>query len=203
MNKLNIFFRRSVRACGASVALARLAFDVLPLLGKCKHEELYAEIVTWLPGEPGISERRAFWGPKFARCGDGLVMLQGVYIYPLNRVTVGRNFLVAGNVMINAGGGFTAGDDVLIGPQTKIWTINQRFDDPAKPVREQGYEQKPVVIGNDVWIGAQCVILPGVTIGDHAVVGAGSVVSRDVPPWSIAVGNPARVVRSRDGSTAT
>jgi acetyltransferase-like isoleucine patch superfamily enzyme len=57
--------------------------------------------------------------------------------------------------------------------------------------------EKPVVIGNNVWIAAHCFIVPGVTIGDHAVIGADSVVPKDIPPWSMAVGNPAKVIRSR------
>ena len=70
------------------------------------------------------------------------------------------------------------------------------------PVRLQGYECAEVVIGSDVWIGAHATILPGVTIGDRAVVGAGAVVTRDVGEGQVVVGVPARVIGSRDGESS-
>jgi acetyltransferase-like isoleucine patch superfamily enzyme len=110
-------------------------------------------------------------------------------------------------VKIGTAGGFFAGDDVLTVPDTTIWTINHRFDDPTVPIRVQGWVEKPVVIGNDVWIAAQCIVLPGVTIGDHAVVGAGSVVTHDLPlAWALLITREdrarvtayvARIVRGR------
>jgi carbonic anhydrase/acetyltransferase-like protein (isoleucine patch superfamily) len=72
---------------------------------------------------------------------------------------------------------------------------SHRYDDPSKPLLEQGYVTKPVVIEDDVWIGANCVVLPGVRIGRKAVIGAGSVVTREIPPLCLAVGNPARVIK--------
>lgn len=95
-------------------------------------------------------------------------------------------------------GKVTIGDYVMMGPDVLIYTTNHEFGQKEIPMREQGYqEEKPVTIGNDVWIGARVIILPGVTIGDGAVIGAGSVVTKNIPPNCICAGNPARVVKER------
>jgi acetyltransferase-like isoleucine patch superfamily enzyme len=89
-------------------------------------------------------------------------------------------------------GGLTIGDDVMIGPKVTLVTSGH----PVAPAeRFKGVVMKPIVIGNNVWIGAAATVLPGVTIGDGAVVAAGAVVSRDVPPNTMAAGVPARVVK--------
>lgn len=91
-------------------------------------------------------------------------------------------------------GKVTIGDDVLMGPDVVIYTINHKFRSADKKISEQGYEEmKEVVIGNDVWIGRKAIILPGVTIHDGAVIGAGAVVAKDIPPYAIAVGNPVQI----------
>ena len=94
--------------------------------------------------------------------------------------------------------GVTLGSHVMMGPDVLIFTQNHQTADTEIPMREQGMAPlKPVVIGDDVWIGARVCILPGVTIGQGAVIGACAVVSIDVPAYSVAVGNPARVVKKR------
>lgn len=92
----------------------------------------------------------------------------------------------------------TIGSDVMMGPDVQIWTRNHKYDRTDVPMRLQGAAPvQPVTIGNDVWIGSRVMILPGVTIGDGAVIGACAVVTKDVPPFSIVGGNPAKVIRSR------
>jgi acetyltransferase-like isoleucine patch superfamily enzyme len=109
------------------------------------------------------------------------------------RVSIGsRCFLWAGPDM----GRILIGDDVLFGPEVIITAANYRFNDGA-PVTRQLMDEGDVVIGHDVWIGARAIILPGVTIGNGAIIGAGAVVRSDVPPFAIAVGVPARVVGQR------
>lgn len=94
--------------------------------------------------------------------------------------------------------GVTLGSHVMMGPDVLIFTQNHQTADTEIPMREQGMAPlKPVVIGDDVWIGARVCILPGVTIGQGAVIGACAVVSKDVPAYSVVVGNPARVVKKR------
>ena len=76
-----------------------------------------------------------------------------------------------------------------------VTALNHNFEDTTRRIDQQGVSTKPVVIGDDVWIGANAVILPGVTIGPHSVVAAGAVVTRDVPPGCVVGGVPAKVIR--------
>ncbi len=92
----------------------------------------------------------------------------------------------------------TIGNDVMMGPDVLIFTQGHRFSDLSRPMIEQGgSKRRAVVIGNDVWIGERVIILPGVTIGDGAIIGAGAVVRESIPPLAIAIGNPAVVVDTR------
>lgn len=90
------------------------------------------------------------------------------------------------------------GDHVMMGPEVVILSGSHNFERTDIPMVLQGAPVRdPVVIGNDVWIGTRTIILPGVRIGDHAIIGAGSVVTRDVEDWSIVAGNPARLIKKR------
>ena len=84
-----------------------------------------------------------------------------------------------------------------IGYGVKILSVNHRFSDKGKSILEQGYDTAPVEIGEDVWIGANTVILKGVKIGKGSIIGACSLVNKDIPPFSIAYGTPAKVERKR------
>lgn len=90
------------------------------------------------------------------------------------------------------------GDHVLMGPEVAIYSQTHEFKDVEIPVMNQGAkERRPVVIGDDVWIGIRTVILPGVTIGNHVIIGACSLVTHDIPDYAIVGGIPARVLRYR------
>lgn len=90
------------------------------------------------------------------------------------------------------------GKNVLMGPECYIYTRNHRFDSTENPIIEQGFsEYKPVEIEDDVWIGARVTILPGVRVGKGVVIGAGSIVTKSIPEYSVACGNPAHIVKSR------
>ena len=94
--------------------------------------------------------------------------------------------------------GVTIGNDVMMGPECLIYTRNHCTNDTSVPMRTQGFtEMKPVTIEDDVWIGARVCILPGVTIGKGSVIGACTVVSKNVPPYSVAVGNPMQIKKNR------
>jgi len=103
---------------------------------------------------------------------------------------IGENCLVTSNVEI--------GRNVMMGPDVKIYTINHNFKRIDIPMNEQGFQKsKKVIIEDDVWIGANVIILPGVKIGTGSILGAGAVISKNVEPYSIMAGNPARKVKSR------
>lgn len=92
------------------------------------------------------------------------------------------------------------GEHVMMGPEVVIYTQNHAFGRVDVPIQEQGYDEfRPVTIGNDVWIGRRVIILPGVNIGEGCIIGAGAVLAKDVPPYSIVVGNPGKIVKSRKG----
>lgn len=91
----------------------------------------------------------------------------------------------------------TIGDNTIIGPNTTIVGRNHGFRRKDKLIKDQPFEDKGVVIGSDVWIGANAVVLPGVTIGDGAVVGAGSIVTHDVAKHEVWAGNPAKKIGER------
>ncbi len=116
-----------------------------------------------------------------------------------SRLEIGDDVALNSFVMLNAGCGGTIdiGDNVVIGPMTVIRAANHRFNDPNVPIRAQGHRGGHIKIEDDVWLGAHVTVLPNVTIGRSSVIGAGSVVTKDIPPYSVAVGNPAKVIRSR------
>ena len=92
-------------------------------------------------------------------------------------------------------GPVTIGNHVNLAQGITVTALNHNFSDAEKRIDEQGVNTTPVVIGDDIWIGANAVILPGVTIGSHSVVAAGSVVTKDVPPHSLVAGVPAKIIR--------
>ena len=95
-------------------------------------------------------------------------------------------------------GDITIGNDVMMAPECVILTVNHAFSRVDIPMRKQGNQsEKPVIIGDDVWIGRRAMILPGVRIGNGAIVGAGSIVTRDVPDYAVVAGNPARIIKYR------
>lgn len=109
----------------------------------------------------------------------------------------GRHTVVGHNVFINKDamfvdlGGITIEDDVLIGPRVSLITVNHNL----APDRRADVEGSPIVIKRNAWLGANVTVLPGVTIGENAVVGANSVVIKDVPPNAVVVGTPAKAVK--------
>jgi acetyltransferase-like isoleucine patch superfamily enzyme len=115
-------------------------------------------------------------------------------------IVFGKNFSGNQDVIYNSdfGGKLQFGNDCLIGPRCIFRTSNHNFESHEKPIRMQGHISKDISIGNDVWLGANVIVLPGVSIGSHAVVGAGSVVTKDIPEFGVAVGNPARTIKLRN-----
>ena len=118
-------------------------------------------------------------------------------LFPPFYTDCGKNIKIGKKVFINAccrfqdQGGIEIGDGSLIGHNTTIATLNHDFN----PAKRQNLTPSPVKIGKNVWIGSDCTILPGVEIGDGAIIGAGSVVTKSIPANTIAVGSPARVIK--------
>ena len=109
-------------------------------------------------------------------------------------IHLGKNFYANHNCVILDCAKVTFGDHVMVGPNCGFYTACHPID-PQQ--RREGVEfARPITVGNDVWFGGGCTVLPGVTIGDGCVIGAGSVVTRDIPANTVAAGNPCRVLRS-------
>jgi len=104
-----------------------------------------------------------------------------------NKTAIGINCILTEGVVL--------GSHVMMGPECLIYTRNHKFDKEAK--KYIGYtDVRPVIIEDFVWLGARVIILPGVTIGKGSTIGAGAVVTKSVPPYSLVAGNPARVIKS-------
>ena len=112
-------------------------------------------------------------------------------------VTIGDRCIIGRHTSIVAHFEIVVEDDVFFGPNVYITDQNHTTDDPSMPIGAQSGEEKPVRIGEGSWLGTNVVVLPGVTIGEHTAVGAGAVVTQDLPAFSTAVGSPARVIRQR------
>lgn len=114
----------------------------------------------------------------------------------IGSITIGNHTRIGvGNTII---GPVSIGDKVNLAQNVIVSGLNHNFENIDKTIADQGVNKKGITINNDVWIGANSVILAGVHIGRHVVIGAGSVVTKDIPPYSLAVGNPARVVKQYD-----
>lgn len=139
------------------------------------------------------SKRRELMEKLFGQAGKNLIIEPPFYCDYGSQIHFGDNVFLNFNCIILDCARVDIGNGCMLGPNVQIYTATHPLDPKA---RKEGKEfASPVKIGSDVWIGGSAVILPGVTIGDGAVIGAGAVVTKDVPALSVAVGNPAKVLR--------
>lgn len=133
----------------------------------------------------------------FQKAGKNINIEQGADFDSGWLVEVGDNSSIGIRCKIPAD--LQMGNNVMMGPEVMVFGPNHKADDLSIPIQEQGYEEsRPVTIADDVWVGARVIILSGVSVGKGAIIGAGAVVTKDVPPYAVCVGNPARVVRFRN-----
>lgn len=171
------------------------------------HYRYPAAVVYWLVGHhlpwsarPGGQVARRFRGllarQMLDRCGTNVDVNRGAWFGSGKGVELGDRSGIGLDCLIM--GPVTIGDDVMMGPRCVILAQNHETSSVAEPMNAQGFqEERRVVIGDDVWIGAGATILPGRAIGSGSIVAAGSVVTRDVPPMAVVGGNPARVISYR------
>ncbi|MBC1237775.1 transferase [Nostoc linckia z18] len=157
--------------------------------------------------------------------GNGVYIFKGVRldasghknnrIYLANRVAIERyvdigclentyihideDTFIGPNVCIEGPGDIKIGKHCMIAAHSGIYANNHNFADPMRPIKSQGVTRKGIVIEDDCWLGHKVTVLDGVTIGQGSVIGAGAVVNKDIPPFSVAVGIPARVIKNRIG----
>lgn len=146
--------------------------------------------------------------PETIAFGNNVSIGHNVEMFPLityHGEEYSPNIIIGNNVIIGDYNRFackdniTIEDDVLFAAYVHITDHSHEYRDPSLSIIEQGvFEKGPIRIGKGSWIGLRCSILSGVTIGEHCVIGAGSIVTKDIPSYSIAVGTPARVIKKYD-----
>lgn len=140
------------------------------------------------------AEREALLRRILGKAGERFAIVSPFFCDYGYNIEVGENFFMNMNCVILDGAKVTFGDNVFIAPGCGFYTAGHPLDVGQ---RNAGLEYaRPIRVGNNVWIGAQVCVLPGVTIGDNTVIGAGSVVTKDIPSNVLAVGNPCRVIRT-------
>jgi acetyltransferase-like isoleucine patch superfamily enzyme len=152
------------------------------------------------------STMRALCRRKFKHFGEGAEFRPGAYAVCCSNISLGKRVIVRPGCMLFSdprpgGAHIIIEDDVMLGSAVHIYVHNHRFDDPSVPIIDQGhYPSKSVFLKEGCWVGAGAIILPGVTVGENSIVGAGSIVVRSVPPRVLVAGNPARFIREIGGS---
>lgn len=171
-------------------------------LGKWFFIAVYYVIAIHLPGS---NNRFGLWARPvrryicrniFQHAGVNINIETGARFGKGFDITIGDNSGIGVNARIY--GPISIGDNVMMGPDVVIITTKHNFQDPNIPMNKQGVTGPyPVKIGNDVWIGERVIILPGIIVGDGAILAAGSVVTKDVVQFAVVGGNPARFIKSR------
>lgn len=141
---------------------------------------------------------------KFKRFGKGSEFRPFAFAHYPSRISIGNNVKIHPGTVLSAnpmpGGSIVIEDDVGIGHNVHIYPANHKYDRTDVPVKYQGYySRKDILVCKGSWIGANVTILAGVTIGEHSVVGAGAVVTKDVPQYTVVAGNPAVVIKRLSG----
>ncbi|WP_254528739.1 MULTISPECIES: acyltransferase [unclassified Sphingobacterium] len=119
------------------------------------------------------------------------------FLFPEN-IQLGSNIYIGPNAEVNGLGGIIIKDGVIIGPNLIIHSANHNYKDSKYLPYDELFEFRKVIINENVWIGGNVIVVPGAEIGEGCIVGAGTVVSGKIPPLSIIVGNPCKIIKQRD-----
>lgn len=152
---------------------------------------------SFAPYSMGSGRLRRFLVKRmFTRCGENVTVEHGAFFGGGREIEIGNNSAIGLNARIS--GPLTIGDDVMMGPNVSIYTQNHETENIHKPMRLQTAPKQKVTIGNDCWIGANAILLPGVTVGNGVIIGAGAVVTKDVPDYAVVGGVPAKIIKIRE-----
>jgi acetyltransferase-like isoleucine patch superfamily enzyme len=181
--------------------LKRLRWDLLD-----RHERAYYGywFIWQVPGIFGNQLRSKYLSTRMKRAGKNFHVMAGCRFRSMENLEVGDNVNIGFDNFLQAKGGLRIGNNVSLAPGVKIWSTNHDYDDPDRPVSDQGHTNKPVVIGDNVFIASNAFILPGTHLPEGCIVSAGSVVGgKPYRPFSVLAGNPARVIGYRGGRVPT
>lgn len=181
--------------------------------------QLYEHLLMWIPTSVGTRIRYIAYKPLFKvsgkfsfdtgvtingferiELGTNVNIMKNSYIYANDggSIKIGDNFSMNNNSQIDASSGLIViGDDCLVGPNCVFRAANHVFDRIDIPINLQGHTYGKIIIENDVWFGSNCVITSNTKIGTGSIIAAGSVVTKDVAPYSIVGGVPAKLIKSR------
>ncbi|MGB5942001.1 MAG: acyltransferase [Leeuwenhoekiella sp.] len=153
--------------------------------------EEYAEINC-------LSNKKIVLGDRVTIGRFAIVRPSNSYGGPVGEgLKIGNNSNLGAYNYVGCSGYIEIGNDVMLGPRVGLYAENHNFEDPTRPIKEQGVTRKFIVIEDNCWIGANSVIVAGVIVGRGSVVAAGSIVTKDVPPFSIVAGSPAKIIKNR------
>ena len=145
--------------------------------------------------------------PRGIDIGENTYIMHGAVLHVYNFrqlphafIRIGRDSLIGEFNVLRGQGGITIGDRVFCAPMVQMLAVNHVYDDPTRPMIEQGITAQGIEVEDDVWIGAGAVLTDGVRVGEGAVVAAGAVVTKDVAPHTVVGGVPARVISHIDGT---
>lgn len=148
-------------------------------------------------GRFGMLKRYVYLCTLSKSVGDNVSVFPGVYILHPENLSVGSNVSIHQMCYIDAEGGIEIGNDVSVAHRCTLLSSNHRYEDADTPIKYQGMEKKKTVIGDNTWIGCACTVLAGATVGQGCVIGANSVVVKDIEDNSVAVGAPAKKIKDR------
>jgi maltose O-acetyltransferase len=161
---------------------------------------VYNELLRHLPARGGTAPRR-WWLERHARAfGRASSVGRGCRVLGVERLEIGAGVTVARDALLDARGGLAIDDEALIGFESILLTHTHRSAVAGTAIQRQGMYDGPVSIGARAWIGMRAMVLPGVRVGEDAIVAAGAVVTRDVAPLAVVAGAPARSIRMRSPS---
>lgn len=192
-----VFYRRLFRRCGSKLLMGRNVTIRVP-----RRIELGAGTII---DDNAVLDAKGDSQHSFIRCGHKVEISRNAILSCKQKgsITLGNFVSLGRNVLLSARAPLHIGDNCSIGPYACILASGHDWQDTQQPILLQDRPVGPIIIGENVWIGAHVTIMDGVTIGDNTIIGVGSVVTHDIPAYRIAAGAPARVVRIRQAPDHT
>ena len=233
MNRIKLYLERQASSLPRYILeqFFQWVFGGIPSIIGIAIRSLVYHVMMHLDGIVAIEPNVRIRFGNNVRLGRGVYLDQGVYLHalpdgieigentyvmnysvlhvynfrnlPHAGIKIGKNCLISESNILRGQGGITVGDNVYTSPFVQIVAVNHVYDDPSRPIIEQGITAQGIVIEDNVWIGSGAIVLDGVRVGKGAVIAAGAVVTHDVPPHTIVGGTPAKVIKEITAGSKT